>query len=280
MAASFSTLLLATTPLILYQMVYIHNNIIVATYMLIGVAALWTALNEKSSAYLQLGIFAFLGLSLSRTEVTLFAAVFFVAAISFGRFSNRDWLKGLAPYSVILTCWNLWLLLVVKPDTHILTPTRTALIIAVITGLSVMVTLLRFRLIRLRIAPNLHYIMLTVFSLMLLYIVLVDFQHLVRMAGVFLSNLFSVGWLWWGVTWWIIAAWLWAVRRKPDISGEKLFVVGITGFFMLITAISYVHPFRIGWSDSANRAFTHILPVIVFYLTLKTAPLLFGRAPS
>lgn len=264
-----ATLLVGSTPLVLVYALYPHNNIIVAMYLLIGVSAFWMALKQRQEAFFYLGIMAFLGMSLARTETSLFAGVFLICMVSMGSHSRREWLRGLAPYTGILLGWNLWLLLRVAPETHILTPERVVLILVVVGGVLALVSLLRVAFVKKRLAPNLHRLMLGSLVAALIAILVLDSYHLPRMLYVFGFNMFAFGTLWWGGTWWLLVILAVLIPRKVQVPNERLFTVGIAGFFLLLLLISYAHPFRLGWGDSANRAFLHILPVVIYFLTLK-----------
>ena len=83
--------------------------------------------------------------------------------------------------------------------------------------------------------------------------------------------------MWWGLVWWVaIALTAFALPRSPHVPFERFFVTGILGFFLVLVMVSYEHNFRLGALDSGNRTLTALLPVVAFYLTLKTAPYLLG----
>ncbi len=267
--SAMATLLLISTPLLLFYAVYVHNNIVVAMYLLIGVSAFWLALKKGNELLFYLAILALLGVSLARTETVLYATVFIIGMLSLGVFSPKQWLNGILVYVVVLLSWNIWLIANVAPATHILTPERIGVVLLAIGAVAMFILLWRLGVMHRLVAPNLHRLLLCALTLAVAGLVLLDATHFSRTGYIFLYNLFTYGSLWWGVTWWLLAAAFLLLFRRAAISYERLFVVGIAGYLLVLLLISYLHPFRLGWGDSANRAFLHVLPITVYYLTLK-----------
>lgn len=273
LAATLATFFLLSSPFVFFQFYYIHNNIAATNYLLIGAGTLWAALTTKTRDFHWMGVIALLGFSLTRTESALFAVIFLTVALSSKRLPQRDWLIILLPYTAFLATWQLWLLFVARPTTHILTQERILIILAVILGFYLVIVLDRIPFFRRTIIHNLHQIMMLAFLLATIAMLFID------PANIFLSlwyatiNLFTVGLLWWGTVWWIAFAWLLSLRYASSLPQERLFVIGIVGFFMFVMVLGFAHgPGRPGWYSSPNRLFLHILPVILLYLTLKSAP--------
>jgi hypothetical protein len=274
-AAALATLYLGSSHLIAYQFVYIHNNLIAAMYLLLAAGTLWLAHSQSSREYLWLSVLAFLAFAMTRTETALYAVVFLVPAISVQHFPRKTWLHVLLPFTVYLTAWNLWLLIVVRPDTHILTSDRLLIIIAGVLGLYTAAAAAGVTFVQRWVTPRLHRAMLAGFILILVIIAFLQPFHLPRIMGITVQNLVLVGIGWWGLVWWFVVICVFlVVPRSPLLPYERLLITGIAGFILLLLVISYAHGFRIGPGDSGNRTFVHLLPVVLFYLTLKTAPYL------
>ena len=266
---------LLSSPFIFFQFYYIHNNIAAAMYLLIGVGTLWLALTNASRNFHWICVFALLGFCLTRTESVLFAILFLAVALSSDRLLSRDWLIKLFPFTLFLAVWQLWLLFVARPTTHILTPERILILLGVILGFYLAVVMKRISFLNRLLIHHLHQIMILVFVLATIIMLFVNFEFVFLSIKYTLLNLFTVGWLWWGIVWWVAAAWLLSFPYASTFPQEKLFVFGIVGFFMLVMVIGFAHGYgRLGWYSSPNRLYLHILPVVLLYLTLKTAPLM------
>lgn len=279
LAVGLSTLYLASPFLLVFHFFYIHNNLLAATYLLIAVGTLWLAHVKSSPAHLFLSMTAFLAFGMTRTETALYAIGFLIPALSCRRFPTRYWLVSLLPFATYI--WNSLLLFYVRPDTHIMNPARLLILIASIFGLFLAAVIAQAPAFRNRITPSLHHIMLVLFALILLIIALVSPLHLPRTVYTFLYNLMIPGWQWWGAVWWVVVTLvLFAVPRSPKMPFERILTTGIIGFVLLLMTVSYAHPFRTSPDDSGNRTFIHLLPVVLFYLALKTAPYLCPDQPK
>ncbi|MCA9926123.1 MAG: hypothetical protein KC421_27315 [Anaerolineales bacterium] len=269
---------LLTVPFVNFQFYYIHNNIVAAMYLLIGVGALWLGLTNKSRTYHRISILAFLGFSLTRTESILFAVVILAIALSSDRFPDRDWLIVLLPFTLFLAGWQLWLFFVARPATHILTPERILILLGVTISFYLTIVVKGIPLLNRLLIRHLHQIMILVFVLATIIMLFVDPEHVFLSIKFLFLNLLTEGWSWWGIVWWIVVAWLLSFPYASSIPQERLFAFGIVGYFMLLMVVGFAHgPGHLGWSSSPNRMYLHILPVIFLYLTLKTAPLMMSN---
>ena len=266
---------LFSIPFINFQFYYIHNNIAAAMYLLIGVGTLWLALTNSSRSFHWISVFALLGFSLTRTESVLFAIVFLAIALSSDKLSNRGWLIVLLPFTLFLTAWQLWLLLVAHPTTHILTPERILILLGVLSGFYLAVVMKRISSLNRLLIQHLHQIMILVFVLATIVMLFINPVDVFTAVKVMFINLFIMGWLWWGIVWWVVGVWLFSFSYASIFPQERLFIFGIIAFFMLVMVVGFAHgPGRPGWYSSPNRLYVHILPIILLYLTLKTAPLM------
>ena len=84
------------------------------------------------------------------------------------------------------------------------------------------------------------------------------------------SNLMINGTQWWGMIWIFTLVSVILLRGAPHLYFARILSSGVVSFFLLTILISYARvPYRLGWGDSANRMFTHILPIALFYVTLR-----------
>ncbi len=278
LVAILVAIFLFTIPFINFQFYYIHNNIAAAMYLLIGVGTLWLALTNASRSFHWICVLALLGFSLTRTESVLFAIMFLAVALSSDRLSNRDWLIMLLPFTLFLAVWELWLLFVARPATHILTPERILILLGVILGFYVAIVMKRISSLNRLLIQHLHQIMILVFVLATIIMLFIHPVDVFQAVKVTVFNLFTEGWKWWGIVWWVVLAWLLSFPYASTFPEERLFVFGIIGFFMLVMVVGFAHGAgRVGWYSSPNRLYVHILPVVMLYFTLKTAPVIMGE---
>jgi hypothetical protein len=273
--ATLSTLYLASSFFIIFQFFHIHNNLIAATYLLLAVGTLWLAHVDSSPTYLGLSMLAFLAFGMTRTETALYAVAFLIPALSLRKFAQRTWMRVLLPFTTYLTVWNLLLLLLVRPDTHIRNPFRLLIVVAAVVGIYVLALLAATGPLRNRVTPFLHHIMTALLTLVLVVLMVVSPGQLPRTLYTIFRNLLFDGWQWWGTAWLVaIALGLFALPRTPEIPYQRLFTTGIIGFVLILVIVGHAHRFRANIADSGNRTFVHLLPAVYLFLTLKVAPYL------
>ena len=263
-----STLILFTTYFIAFQFFYIHTNLISAAYLFVAIAGFWLALIEGIEDWMIFGILALAGFSLARTEAPLFALLFLVLVISAGRVSYRIRLRTILPYLGCLVFWYLYLYWRMEEGTYILNPERTLLVIGSLAALAVLVLLSEVKAIKRYLLPHLPRIMLAALALLLALMVFQKPDHFRISIYSNIFNMLETGE--WGLTWLVFAFLFFVSLTGPRLPGEDLLLYGIASFFATLLAIVYFRvPYHTSWGDSANRMFTHILPIVVLYVLMK-----------
>lgn len=265
---TLTPLLLITSYFILFQAAYIHNNILASAYLLPAVVFLWIAHKNNEGSLLFPALLLFLGFGLTRTESVLFAAMFIFFAITYGQFTPKLWRQSLLPYTIVLLSWYIWLLIFIKPDTFILTPERILILILAIigTGLSPII-------LGILDTPTQHShiskLALWFMIVVLLLLIMIEPQHMILSIFNSSSNLFLTGISWWGAVW-IFCLFALILLHNTKMIYERIFTFSIVGFFLMVWLLGFPRsPYRLGWGDSANRIFIHILPIIMFYVSIK-----------
>jgi hypothetical protein len=278
LALSFLTsLVLFSTFFIVFQIFYIHNNLISAVYLFIGVSAFWLAPVEDKNSWVMLGVLALLGFSLARNEAPIFALIFLVPVISAGQIPYRIRLRSILPYLVTLILWYSYLLARMGAGTKILDPEKTLVIIGALAAFGILVIFSEHQWIKRFLLPHLPRIMLGALLLLLVLMAIQKPEHMKFSVYAFIKNFLGYGW--WGITWIIFSFLLVFSLAAPRIPREEIFFYGITSFVSTLLALSYFrNPYRLGWGDSANRMFTHVLPILILYVLMKTAQGLAGTA--
>jgi hypothetical protein len=263
-----ATLTLASTYFMVFQVFYIHNGLIAATYLFVAITTFWLALSERNNIWLIFAMLALLGFSISRTEAPLFALIFLSLLISSGQIPYRIRLTATLPYLIILVLWYLSLLRVMGGGTDILDPTKALAIVGLLIAFGVLVGLSYYRWVEFYLLPALPMIMLGVFLVGLVLLFILKPMDMQTNLTAILMNMFDSGR--WGITWHILLGLLVLGTIQPRFNNEKLFFYGIPLFFALLLALGFMRlPYRLGWGDSANRIITHIMPIILLYTVIK-----------
>lgn len=273
--ANLVTLLFASTMWVFFQFAYIHNGSIAATYLLLGAGSGWLALVDGKKSWLWLASFALLGMSLARVETVFFAIAFFVVLLSLDRFSIGMWPRLLLPFTALLLAWYGWLLLVARPETKFLTPSRILVFGGVVAIFFAAVSSLQLA--PLHRIPRRHLYRWLLAALGLIAAVMVVVYPAERFFDPMWSTivtLFLVGVTWWGLIWWFVVAALLLLARAPQFQYQRALSRVITAFFALYVIFGLLHGYAAAFDGSGNRMALHILPVIFLYLTLRAAPYL------
>ena len=265
-----SSLVLFSTYFIIFQSFYIHTNLISSVYLFVAVSAFWLTSVEDKTSWLIVGILGLLGFSLARNEAPVFALIFLLLLISANQIPYRKRLITFLPYLAILIVWYLLLLNGIGDGTKILNPERTLVIIGCLIAFCLLVLISEHKWIKDFVLPHLPKVMLGGLVIVLLFMVYQRPEHMKISFGAIISNMFLSGE--WGLTWLIISFLLLISVAGPRVPWEELFFFGISSFFSTLLALSYFRPpYRSIWVDSANRMLTHILPIVVLYISMKAA---------
>jgi hypothetical protein len=268
--------LLVGTFFMFFQSVYIHNNFLSGLYLFVAVASFYSAVVEERHEWLVFGVLALVAFSFARTEAPLYSLIFLSIVLAPDQLTYRTRLYATLAYAIPVAVWYAFLFNAIR-DSHILNQERIGLILAIIALFAAGMAMTRITWIRDRILPLLPYLMLLTLVLILGVTFVrqpTDLKHATRVT---FDNMFFAQWWhetwasnWWGVTWFAVVALAAIAVLLPRIADERLFVVGITGFFVLLFDFILVRSvYRSGWGDSGNRMLVHVLPLIFFYLTIK-----------
>lgn len=270
MYAILSTVVLFSTYFVAFQFFYIHTNLISAVYLFVAVAGFWFVSVKENHEWLIVGILAITGFSLARTEAPLFALLFLTLVISTGGVSFQAKLKTILPYLCFMIFWYLYLYWMMGEGTYILNPDRTLLVVSSLFALGLLVFLSEVRWIKKFLLPYLPQVMLGILGLLLVVMFVQKSDHFISSIYSSIFNMLETGE--WGLTWLMFSFLLLVSFLGPQVLKEELFSYGIVSFFALLLAIVYFRvPYKSGWGDSANRMFTHILPIVVLYVLMKAA---------
>ncbi len=258
-----------STDFMAYQAVYIHNNLPSAACLLVAAVTLWLALDEDNAAWLIFSVPAWLSFSLLRTEAPLFALLFILLALSSGRLNYRVRLIAFLPWAGVLLLWHVRLLIGIGAGTYILDASKLWIIVAALLAFVVLLAVSRWSWIERRLLPALPWLMMGAGLAALAGLAARQPDALRPNLEAFVRNLFVDGR--WNATWFFLLGFWFLACVLPELHYGRVFSFGIPLFFLFVLLLGFLtrKPFRVGWGDSANRMFTHLLPFVLFYLLLK-----------
>lgn len=256
-----------STYFIIFQMFYLHNNLLSGMYLYITLAAFWLALAEKNINWLEAGLLSLTAFSLLRIEAPLFAVLFLALFISMGYFSRRELIRVIGPYLAAMIAWNGFLLFNMGKGSYILNPAYSLMIIGALVALGVLLLIMDLDWIKKIILPHIvHWIS---GSLLMVFGTLVAFDP--RFNAYLVVLVEDMAWYGaWGWAWFLAGGLLLLCTGLPKFPAEKLFTGSFTAFFLLLPIVYSRNPvYQLNWGDSANRMLTHIFPLLFLYLLMK-----------
>lgn len=258
--------LVASAYLFIFQSAYIHNSLVSAAFLLIFMAGVALATRENQARWLYLAFLGLAGFTLARTEAPLFAALALVLAASL--FNDGPLWPRYRSLTLVFVAsaiaWCLALMLLIGPGTDIMTPGRIGILAAVLASAAVVVAWPAGRASNfLRSSTPALVVLLSLAALALGYFWKPG--HMLENIQAIDSNLFLTGR--WGATWWI-AVFVFPLLFALDTGRlARVFLAFLIAFASLVILLGIMRvPYRLGWGDSANRMFTHLLPVIALWL--------------
>jgi hypothetical protein len=275
--ANLVTLLFVSTLWVFFQFTYFHNGSLASLYLLLGVGGLWISSIRREKSWLSLGILALLGFALTRIETVLLAVVILAIAISGQRFSAKEWMRPLLLFSAVAVAWYGWLGMVARPETAMLNSQRIPVFAGMVVLPPVSAISMRWAVVRRLVLPHLYIGLMVGIGAIVAVLAALFPAHFLATLGSTVGNFYSLGTLWWGITWWLVLGFYLILIQAPPVSSQRLFVGAILGFWTLYLMLGIVAGgYSVRADSTASRMGLHILPVILLYLTLRAAPYLNG----
>jgi hypothetical protein len=265
----FTSLILFSTPLIFLNIFYIHTNLSAAAFFFSAVCSFWLGIRENSKPLLFLGLISLLGFSLCRPEGPLFALTFLVILFSQKQISYRRRIILGIPYAISMILWH-WMInrMVTITNAEMMSPSVLSLYISFFIVFIVWVVASKIPWIERHILPHSHVWVLAILAVGLFTAFIIKRADMTVNLQNSALNLFGMGW--WGTTGLLIIAYLIFSISRPPIPNERLFSATILAFFFLTLLLGALRePYHVGWTDSANRMFFHVIPIALIYILLK-----------
>jgi hypothetical protein len=260
-----------TTPGVMYHFFYIHTNFTAASYLFLSIVTFWLGRRESNSTWFIFSALGLLAFTLVRTETPIFALMVLAFMARYLHYRNR--LAILLPLVLVIILWQcVGLFLFPENEDAIVSGLQTILVISFYTIFALFLLLSKFKIVERFITPYIpHYLFIgSVLGAIALFVA--KPEHMFVSLSNVLQNLFQTGG--WGVTWVIVFFLMVFSYSLPRIKNEELFLLNIIVFFVFILALGFFRgdtfgPYRARWTDSANRMSLHILPLSIYYLTVK-----------
>lgn len=263
-----AVLFMYSTYFMVFQAFYIHDNFVTGIFTLTSIISFWLAHQQQRAGWLFFGSLATIGISLARVEGPVFALIILVLSLSQDQFPYRNRLWTYLIPAIIISSWYTIILTVVNQDVYFLKTDRVILVIGAYLGLALLTILSKYKWVRNLVFPRIH--IFSVFGVLIILTGLIIFrpEHIWTNISMIISNMYTNGR--WGSFWYFILPLLFFSIPLPKFSQERFITINLFSFFILLVALGGLrNPYRLGWSDSANRMLVHIVPTLVFYLVLK-----------
>jgi hypothetical protein len=267
--ALLSTLFLCSGYFVVFQAFYIHDHLFTSLFFFICVTSFWLANQTNNHAWNYFGSLAAIGLSLSRVEGPVFLFVILILALIQDQSSYRTRLLTYLPPIFVVIAWNLAIVSAASSVVHALKPERVLILVAAYLGLAFLVVFSEWNWSK-KIFTHLKWLVPLGLVIIFIGFFILKPSHIWTNVASIASNMFHNGR--WGMFWYFALLLAFFSILLPKIPNEDFFRTNILSFFIILIDLGgFRSSFRLGWSDSANRMLVHIVPLLVFYLTMKYA---------
>lgn len=263
-----AVLFMCSTYFMVFHAFYIHDNFVTGIFTLTAIISFWLAHQQQRAGWLFFGSLATIGISLARVEGPVFALIILVLSLSQDQFPYRNRLWTYLIPAIIISSWYTIILTVVNQDVYFLKTDRVILVIGAYLGLALLTILSNKKRVRNLVFPRIY--IFSVFGVLIILtgLIILRPEHIWTNISMIISNMYTNGR--WGSFWYFILPLLFFSIPLPKIPQERFITINLFSFFILLVALGGLrNPYRLGWSDSANRMLVHIVPTLVFYLILK-----------
>jgi hypothetical protein len=271
-----AVVVLMTTYMVSFHAFYIHSNSGGALYALAFVGLWWLSELDGSTDALPVAALLLVAFVAQRNEGPVFGAILILTCVVPSALPRRALDRFVAGYCAIVAA--IYLLLEGAPHFHFTEGRRRmTLALTLATGVAWLIAsrtpLARLR----RVVPQ-----LAVGGMLVLGVVAYLASASMRNSiDVMYGNTIAqrrTGQMW-GSVWTVVAASFALTALLPGVRRASAFAWSAVGTLLLILLIALMHPYRMSPHDSGNRMLLQVIPLALFYLTLKAAVVL-GRPPD
>ena len=268
-------LFLMSTYFMRFQIFYIHDNLIVGTFLITSLASFWLSMRENNPYWLIFGSLGLLGFSLARIENPIFSIFFLAIVLYTQKVPKKYQLFTFIPFLSLNILWYIRIFMTLDAEGRLLKTGNTLLTIGAMLGFGLYIYLSwKSNWIEANITPRIDSLMLASLISALLFFIIQQPAHTISNISIIARNFYVDGL--WGVTS-IVSTFFLILIPIPDSNNkeDRIFSLSIIVFLLLMVLVGGLRsPYRLGWSDSANRMMVHIMPTVFLYIIVKYRNLL------
>lgn len=266
-------LIFSMNPLVHLNMLYVNHHVLYSILILL-LFMLMIIIEKIQIKHLVLIGFLGLSASLSRMEgFIFFLAIFGILCFRFKESKTSFQLLSAVlffciPYLLYLSI-SFW-------DGGFVKGQQFAIMLLLGIVVLMVVSLDSFR--KLIEVQNISVVAVLMVSLLLLIMIVMEFQHMKESIIVFIRNALTPGaWGALNISLLVIVPYLFFLRKNKVLSNHPhdillhLFIISI---FLILMLAYFRSPFRLGRFDSANRMLFHFLPLIMIWVSLEIGKLM------
>lgn len=248
---------------------YIHTNLDTAISLFITIIAIYFAIQDQEDSWLGIaGIFIIM-LGLIRIENVILASLIIILTIATGKVAHKKLLWTFLPYLCFQIVFNL---VIIQIDPVVfadrLSISQLRLVTVGLVALVIFLLISDHKLIQKKLLSKLNLVVVIGIGCLLLGVFLLKPEKIFLNTWDNLYAMFGTGQ--WFATFWGVVLLLFLVKAKKKNVMFKFLSILIYAFFSMIIILGYFKgSYHNAWYDSANRMYLHILPILVFYLSIK-----------
>lgn len=289
----FAAVLLATSPIFLNVVLLLHTNAFLTYYLFLSIAFYWMGNLTTDKNWYYMAYVFMLTASFSRAEAPVYCTIILLCLLFDNNLKNYKIDKNIVPhkemrafpqkvtqsffennlfnfalfYFLLMGAWFSFLYFV-GTDNGILSNSRTLFLACVFLMMPIVITVLNL--------PFFGFLRGNFFNLVyigcgcaLFIAVFIPSEHLSSSLQGVLKNLNNT--LWRGMELFILISTIFfMVNRKEKFFMEKTILSTIFLVVLCIISFSFFRaPFYRAVYDSSNRLFVMLIPIFIFYLTIK-----------
>ena len=266
---SFGIGLMISSSLYWIAQFYIHTNLNTGISFFIIVASLYFAIREEKDSWLGIAAIFLILFGMIRNENIILAALIIILTVATQKIAYRKLLWTFLPYLVFQILWNL-IMIRINPTAYmdLMSISQLRLVTVGLAALVLFVIISGQTWVRKKLIPLVNPLIVIGISVLLLGVFILRPENIFLDTWNNLQTMFVTGK--WIATFWGVVTLLLLVRVKQKDILKQFFNILIFAFFSMIIILGYFKGnYHSLWYDSANRMYLHILPILVFYLSIK-----------
>ena len=248
---------------------YIHTNLDTAISLFLVITALYFAIQDGEDGWLGIaGIFMIM-LGMVRIENVILAALIIVLTVATREVVHKKLLWTFLPYLFFQIVFNL-AMIVISPVgfSDLLSFSQLKMVTVGLVGLVIFLSIADFPTIQKKLVTKLNLVVVVGISAALVGVFLLKPEKIFLDTWDNLYTMFGTGQ--WFATFWGCMLLLLLVKARDKNSMVHFINIFIYAFFSMIIILGYFKGnYHNAWYDSANRMYIHILPILLFYLSIK-----------